>query len=307
MALYGYDGLASLRFETVTPREAGPNDVVIDVHAASLNPVDARATSGYLRERIDFELPHIPGRDCSGIVVDVGVAVADFREGDAVVAVADQKRWGTHAERVVIDQATVARKPPSLSHVEAASIPIAGLSALAGLVTAGKVQTCERVLIHAGAGGVGSFAIQLGKHLGAFVATTAGPHNLDYVRNLGADIAIDYTTEDFCGAISGFDLVFDVMGGEIRYRSFTVLRPGGRIVHLSGPPMNKPPTRDDVVVVPATVGYDTHYLDRVMKLVAQKIVRTTVSHVIPFSDAVRAYDTIRSGHARGKIVLDIKQ
>jgi NADPH:quinone reductase-like Zn-dependent oxidoreductase len=307
LALNGYDGLTSLRIETCAPRPLGPSDVRIDVHAASVNPVDARITGGYLRGRVDFELPHVLGRDCSGIVQDVGSDVTGFKPGDAVIAVADQKRWGTHADQVVIDQSTVARKPDELSHVEAASLLVAGLSALAGLATTGKVQRGERILIHAGAGGVGSFAVQLGKHLGAFVAATAGPTNAEYVRQLGADVVVDYTAQDFSGELTGYDLVFDVFGADVRYRSFRVLRPGGRIVHLSSPPMTQPAPRDDVTVTPASVGYETRYLDQLSALVAAKAVRPTVTRVFPFLESVTAYELIRSGHARGKIVIDMKR
>jgi NADPH:quinone reductase-like Zn-dependent oxidoreductase len=306
LALDGYDGLASLRLADTAVPELGPRDVLINVHAASLNPIDARITRGYLRGRVDFTLPHVLGRDCSGVVAKVGAEVAGFAPGDEVYAVADQKRWGTHAAQVAIDAASVARRPDGLEHVSAASLPIAGLSALAGLVTVGGLMGGQRVLIHAGAGGVGSFAVQLAKHLGATVATTASSANHDYVRGLGADIAIDYAKDDFADQLEGYDLVFDVIGGEVRHRSFRVLRPGGTIAHLSAPPMTQPVPRDDVTVKPVAVGYDTRQLDQIGKLVCDGAVRPTINAVFPFSDAVKAYELMSSGHVRGKIVLDMR-
>ena len=208
---------------------------------------------------------------------------------------------------VAIDFATVAHKPEGLDHISAASLPIAGLSALAGLVTVGELTGGQRVLVHAGAGGVGSFAIQLAKHLGADVATTAGSANHDYVRGLGADIAIDYAKVDFAEQLEGYDLVFDLVGGEVRHRSFRVLRPGGTIVHLSTPPMTQPLPRDDVTVKPAVVSYDTRCLDQITKLVRDGAVRPTVDAVFPFSEAVEAYELVSSGHARGKVVLGMRK
>ncbi len=306
LTLTGYDGLSSLQFVDADDPVPGERDVVIDVHAASVNPVDARITGGYLKGRVDLALPHVLGRDCSGVISKVGARVTEFAVGDQVYAVADQKRWGTHAGKVAIDASSVARKPVSLGHVEAASLPIAGLSAIAGLVTVGQLKQGQRVLIHAGAGGVGSIAIQIAKHLGAHVATTAATQNHDYVRGLGADVAIDYTKGDFAENLSDYDLVFDVIGGDVRFKSFKALRSGGVISHLSSPPMTQPAPRTDVTVKPAVVSYETPVLDALRSYVERGAVKPTVTQTLKFSDAVRAYDQIRSGHVRGKIVLDMK-
>src|SRR5262245_1689929 len=209
LTLTGYEGLKSLRFADVATPEPGPNDVLIKVRAASVNPVDGKITNGYMRGRIDFALPHVLGRDCAGVIAKVGSAVTAFAPGDDVYGVADQARWGTQAEYVATQAATVARKPAGLRDIEAGSLPVAGLSALAGLVTAADLKPGQRVLIHAGAGGVGTFAVQLAKHLGAEVAATAGTTNVDFVRSLGAGIVIDYRTADFADAVKDCDLVFD--------------------------------------------------------------------------------------------------
>jgi NADPH:quinone reductase-like Zn-dependent oxidoreductase len=238
LTLNGYDGIASLKLADVPEPEVRPGDVLIAVRAASVNPVDGKISQGYARVRMELKFPHVLGRDCSGVVARVGSGVTAFKAGDEVYGAGDQTRSGTHAQFVAIDAATVGRKPKSIDHAAAASLPIAALSAYAGIVGTGQVKAGQKVLIHAGAGGVGSIAIQIAKHLGAFVAATSGPANLDFVKSLGADLAIDYTRTDFATAITDCDLVFDLMGGDVRFRSFPVLKPGGVITHISVPPMS---------------------------------------------------------------------
>ena len=303
LTLNGFEGLASLRLDQVATPEPGPNDVLVQVRAASVNPVDGKIASGYAGT--SRPLPHILGRDCAGVVTSVGSAVTAFTPGDEVFGVGDAARWGTHAEYVVMPAATTALKPLGLSDVEAGSLPISGLSAYAGLVSVGKLSRGERILIHAGAGGVGSFAVQLAKHLGATVAATAGTANLEFVRSLGADQVIDYTKTDFSKAIKECDLVFDLIGGDVRYQSFAVLKPGGAIVHISVPPMTQTPPRSDVEVRAAPVKYDTDLLDRISALVQSHAVKTTVTAVYPFRDAIKAYEHVMTGHARGKVMLDM--
>jgi NADPH:quinone reductase-like Zn-dependent oxidoreductase len=178
---------------------------------------------------------------------------------------------------------------------------------LAGIVTTGKLAKGQRVLIHAGAGGVGSFAVQLAKHLGATVAATAGSKNAGFVRSLGADQVIDYTKGDFSAAIKDVDLVFDLIGGDVRFKSFPVLKPGGVLVHISVPPMTQAPPRSDVEVKPAPVKYDTALLDRITALVQMKAVQPVVTEVFPFNDALKAFEHVATGHARGKVMLDMTQ
>jgi len=173
-------------------------------------------------------------------------------------------------------------------------------------VAAADLKRGERVLIHAGAGGVGSFAVQLAKHLGATVAATAGTANLDLVRSLGADVVIDYGKTDVADAIKDYDLVFDLVGGTVRHHSFGVLKPGGRIVHLAVPPMTQPAPRDDVAAKPAPVRYDTQLLDQIAELVRIKAVKPTVGAVFPFADALKAYEHVMTGHARGRVMLDMR-
>jgi len=305
LTLNGYDGLASLKLAEVPTPETRPGDVLIAVRAASVNPVDGKISQGYARARMELKFPHVLGRDCSGVVTKVGGDVTAFKEGDEVYGAGDQARSGTHAEFVAIDAATVGRKPKTVDHAAAASLPIAALSAYAGIVGTGQVKAGQKVLIHAGAGGVGAIAIQIAKHLGAFVATTCGPSNVEFVRGLGADLAIDYTKTDFSTAIKDYDLVFDLMGGDVRYRSFPVLRPGGGITHISVPPMTRSPPRSDVTVKPAPVGYGRALLDQVAAWVDGGVIKPLVSSVVPFADAIKAYEQVMTGHARGKVVLNM--
>ena len=304
LTLNGYDGLASLRFAEVATPEPGPNDVLVKMKAASVNPVDTKITRGYGGPS-PRPLPHVLGRDGAGTVAKVGSAVTGFKAGDEVYGVADPARWGTFAEYALMPAATLAHKPAGLSEVDAGSIPIAGLSAWAGIVSTGKLAKGQRVLIHAGAGGVGSFAVQLAKHLGATVAATAGSKNIEFVRSLGADQVIDYTKTDFSTAIKDVDLVFDLIGGDVRFKSFPVPKSGGVISHISVPPMTQAPPRSGVEVKPALVKYDTALLDQLSALVKSKAVQPVVTEVFAFADAIKSFEHVMTGHARGKVMLDM--
>jgi alcohol dehydrogenase len=304
LTLNGYEGLASLRFAEVATPEPGPNDVLVKVKAASVNPVDTKIARGYGGPS-QRPLPHVLGRDGAGTVAKVGSAVTGFKVGDEVYGVADPARWGTFAEYVLMPAATTAHRPAGMSDIDAGSIPIAGLSAWAGIVSTGKLAKGQTVLIHAGAGGVGSFAVQLAKHLGATVAATAGSKNIEFVRSLGADQVIDYTKGDFSAAIKNVDLVFDLIGGDVRFKSFPVLKPGGVISHISVPPMTQAPPRSDVEVKPAAVKYDTALLDQLSALVKSRAVQPTVTEVFPFNDALKSFEHVMTGHARGKVMLDM--
>jgi NADPH:quinone reductase-like Zn-dependent oxidoreductase len=200
----------------------------------------------------------------------------------------------------------VARKPARADHVEAASLPISALSAYAGLVTFGNLSDGETVLIHAGAGGVGVIAIQMAKHLGATVAATASEANLEYIKELGADTAIDYRTTDFAEMLSDVDLVFDTMGGDVHLRSYGVLAPGGRMTYINAAPIPDEKPRDDVTVANAAVAYDTGALESLAAMVDSGAVKPQVSTVMPLDEAVAAYDLSQTGHVRGKIVLRMR-
>jgi NADPH:quinone reductase-like Zn-dependent oxidoreductase len=214
----------------------GSGDVLIKIHAASINPVDYKIRDGDLKRVIAFKFPLILGNDGSGVVEKVGADVRAFRPGDAVYVRLDKERIGTFAEYAVVTESSVALKPNNLSHIEAASIPLAGQTAWQALIEFGKLQKGQKVLIHAGSGGVGSFAIQLAKHVGATVATTTSAKNADLVKRLGADVVIDYKTQRFDEMLSDYDFVLDTQGGDIQHRSFRVLKRGGALVTIVGMP-----------------------------------------------------------------------
>jgi alcohol dehydrogenase len=214
----------------------GPRDVLIKVRAASINPVDYKIRSGGLKTILPLKFPLILGSDCSGVVEKVGAEVRAFKPGDEVYARLEKDRIGAYAEYAVADESSVSLKPVNLSYVEAASIPLVGLTAWQALIDLGKLQAGQKVLIHAGSGGVGTFAIQLAKHLGATVATTVGARNVDLAKQLGADVVIDYNTQKFEALLSDYDLVFDTQGDDTQHRSFNVLKRGGALVTIAGIP-----------------------------------------------------------------------
>ena len=214
----------------------GERDVLVQVQAAGLNALDEKIRSGAFKSFLRYELPQVMGNDVAGTVIGVGAEVRGFALGDQVYARPDKDRIGTFAERIAIAEADLALKPATITIEEAASLPLVALTAWQALVEKGNVRPGQRVLIHAGAGGVGSVAIQLAKHLGATVATTVSAGNVDFVRKLGADSVIDYRNQDFERLLDGYDLVLDSLGGTNLEKSLRVLRPGGKAIGIAGPP-----------------------------------------------------------------------
>ena len=233
VAQYGKDGL---RGRDVAEPKVGNSDVLVRVSAASINPLDKMVRNGEFKQLLKYKTPFVLGHDLAGVVTQVGAGVRDFKIGDEVYARPRDLRIGTFAESIAIDQNDVAHKPASLTLHEAAAVPLVALAAWQILVEKARVKPGQKVLIHAGAGGLGSTVIQLAKHLGAHVATTALGSTEELVRDLGADIVIDYTKQDFSQILSGYDLVLDSLGGENLMKSLTVLKPGGLAIGVAGPP-----------------------------------------------------------------------
>ena len=230
---YGKDGL---RAADVPEPEVGDGDVLVKVSAAGINPLDTMLRNGEFKRLLKYQTPFVLGHDVAGVVTRVGSAVRDFQVGDEVYARPRDLRIGTFAEYIAIDQDDVAPKPASLTAQEAAAVPLVALAAWQILVDRADLKPGQKVLVHAGAGGLGSTVIQLAKHLGATVATTAGTDSEKLVRSLGADVVVDYTKEDFSKALSGYDLVLDSLGGANLEKSLTVLKPGGLAIGVAGPP-----------------------------------------------------------------------
>jgi NADPH:quinone reductase-like Zn-dependent oxidoreductase len=222
---YGKDGL---RVADVPEPEVGAGDVLVKVSAASINPLDKMVRDGEFKRLLKYRTPFVLGQDGAGVVTRVGAAVRDFQVGDEVYVRPRELRIGTFAEYIAIDHDDVALKPASLSLHQAAAVPLVSLAAWQALVDRAHVKPGQKVLVHAGSGGLGSTVIQLAQHLGATVATTARGENAELVRSLGADVVVDYTKQDFAEVLSGYDVVLDSLGGENLEKSLTVLKPAGR-------------------------------------------------------------------------------
>ncbi len=301
-----YGGAEVLRFGDAPEPVAGSGEIVVDIHAASVNPADWKVREGLRRGDVGVSFPHVLGRDFSGVVREVGAGVDDFAPGDEVFAVTERGEEGAYAEAIAIRAALAAAKPAALSHAEAAALALTGLTALVSLEDDAGLKAGETVLIHGGAGGVGSFAVQYASHVGARVLTTASAGNHDYVRELGADEVIDYARRDFAEAAPPCDVVFDTIGGEVHRRSFAVLRPGGRLVHIAPAPAGFAPPRDDVRVSRPHVARDREHLERILELVRIGAVRPPQIQRLPLAQAAAAQELSKTGHVRGKIVLEAR-
>jgi NADPH:quinone reductase-like Zn-dependent oxidoreductase len=302
-----YGGLDAMRIGDLPDPVPGPDDVLVEVHAAGINPIDWKVRGGALRARLELTFPDVLGRDLSGVIVAVGANVTDLKTGDALFGVCPPNRWGSHAELIAVDASIVAIKPHEVSHVEAASIALVGITALTALEKTATIEPGMKVLIHAGAGGVGAFAIQYCKSRGAMVYATCSAGNSEFVRGLGADEAIDYTKGDFAAGLSDIDVVYDTMGGDIHVRSQAVLKPGGMLVCLNAAPVPADaPARDDIEIETPLVTYLRADGERLAELIAERAVQPNVGTVFFFSDAIDAYRLSETGHARGKVVLRMK-
>lgn len=224
------------RIGDVSEPVADAHDVLIEVHAASVNVLDSKIRSGEFKLILPYSFPLVLGNDCAGVVIAVGAAVKGFKPGDAVYARVPEQRIGTFAERIAVEQNAVALKPANLNMEQAAAIPLVALTAWQALVDIARLQKGQKVLIHAGSGGVGTIAIQLAKHLGAVVATTTSTANVEWVKALGADVVIDYKQQHFEEELRDYDVVLNSLGTDVLENSLKVLKPGGQLISISGPP-----------------------------------------------------------------------
>jgi NADPH:quinone reductase-like Zn-dependent oxidoreductase len=299
-----HGGPEVLQFGEMPDPVAAPGEIVVDIVAASVNGADWKVREG--KSGLLSRFPYILGRDFSGVVSAVGAGVTDLRVGDEVFAVCDVGQEGAYAEKIAIKAAIVAKKPAHLSHVDAAALALAGLTAICTVEDTLKLKPGETILIQGGAGGVASFAIQLAKHLGARVITTASASNHDYLREIGADEIIDYNAVDFTKTVKNCDAVFDTVGGDVAQRSFAVLKPGGRAAFIASGPQAPKPERDDVVALRPSVGRDRPHLERIVGLTALGAVRPPEVTRYQLSDAVAAHELSESRHFRGKLVFVVR-
>ncbi|WP_143462342.1 NADP-dependent oxidoreductase [Levilactobacillus enshiensis] len=310
------------------PRPAPqPNDVLVKINAASINPIDLKTMHGGLKFLLPYQFPLIIGSDFAGTVVAVGQNVTAFQIGDAVYGRPRKNRIGTFAEYLAVDQADIALKPRNLSFDQAAAIPLVGLTSYQALHDLMALQPGQKVLIQAGAGGIGTLAIQLAKELGAFVATTTSQRNFAHVKALGADRVIDYHTEDFATVLHDYDAVFDTLGGRALEQAFQIVKPGGQVVSLSGIPDGRfaaayglPRWKQGLLRLAShrltrlahQAQADYHFLfmhpshtqlEILTRLIEQERLHPVIDHVYPFSQLNQALTYARAGHAHGKIII----
>lgn len=301
--IHQYGNAEVLRYEEAPLPEIPADDVLVRVVAASVNPVDWKVREGYLKDMLPYEFPLTLGWDVSGVVEAVGAAVKDFKPGDAVYSRPDIKRNGSYAEYIAVRADELAHKPTTISHVEAASLPLAAITAWEVLFSTARLQAGQRVLIHAGSGGVGSLAIQLAKSCGAYVITTTSEKNKAFVEALGADEVIDYTTEAFQETVSDVDLVFDTLGGDVQELSWGVLKRDGILVSIISPPSEERAKSTGVRCAFVFIEPSAVILTHLAGLVDDGIIRPIVGAEFALEDIVEAHALSESGHARGKIVL----
>ncbi|PTT70693.1 NADP-dependent oxidoreductase [Arthrobacter sp. HMWF013] len=318
-----------LREAEVAEPAVGERDVLVQVQAAGLNQLDEKIRQGEFKQILPYKLQLVLGNDVAGTVLRVGDKVEGFKPGDEVYARPHEERIGTFTERIAVAEEDLALKPESASMEEAGSLPLVALTAWQALVEQGNVQPGQKVLIHAGAGGVGSIAIQLAKHLGATVATTASSSNAGFVRDLGADIVIDYRTQDFEQLLNGYDLVLDSLGGENLQKSLRILKPGGKAIGIAGPPdpafarkagLN-PILRLAITGLSSKIRRQARKLGvsheflfvrssgdqlrQISALVDAGVLRPIVGKVFTFDQAPEALQTLAAGGFRGKAVLTV--
>jgi NADPH:quinone reductase-like Zn-dependent oxidoreductase len=299
-----HGGPEVLKYGDMPDPVAGPGEVVVDIHAASVNGADWKVRAGSYAPLETF--PYILGRDFSGVVSSVGDGVTDFKVGDAVFGVCDVGQEGAHAEKIAMKASIVARKPDGLSHQEAAALALTGLTALVSIEDTIELKPGETILIQGGAGGVASFAIQAAKHIGARVISTASAGNVDYVKSLGADEVIDYNARDFTKVVSECDAVFDTVGGDVATRSFAVLKPGGRAAFIGSGGRAPESPRADVRSLRPKVGRDREHLERVVELVRAGAVRAPEIKTYSLEEAAEAHKVSEGRHFRGKLVFAVR-
>jgi NADPH:quinone reductase-like Zn-dependent oxidoreductase len=305
----------------------GARDVLVDIHAAGVNLLDAKIRDGEFKLLLPYKAPFILGHDLAGVVTHAGPAVRRFAVGDEVYGRARDGRIGTFAERIAAHEDDLAIKPQGLTMAEAASVPLVALTAWQALVERANLQPGQKVLIHGGSGGVGTYAIQLAKHLRAVVATTTGTSNVEWVRDLGADVVVDYRTQDFETVIGDYDVVLDSRGGATLEKSLRVLKPGGIAIGIAGPPdsgfarqlgrglpLRLVMTMLSLKTRRAARRHGVRYsflfmrasgaqLDEITKLIDADLLRPVVERTYPFDEAPQAFAHVEGGRAKGKVVI----
>ena len=305
VAMHAYGGPEVLKYEDAARPDPATGEVLVRVHAAAVNPVDWKVRAGHLRGFLNYSLPLIPGWDLSGVVEATGAGVTDWKQGDAVYARPDLRRNGAYAEYIAVRASELGHKPRSIDHVQASAIPLACLTAWQALFDAGGLKAGQRVLVHAAAGGVGTFAVQLAKWKGAHVVGTASERNHAFLRELGADEVIDYTKTNFEEGVRDVDVVLDTMAGQTRDRSWKVLKKDGILVSILGQPSPDDAAQHGVRAAGVFVEPNQAQLGEIAKLVDSGKLRPIIETVLPLAQAARAHEMNQTLHTRGKIVLQV--
>lgn len=308
----------------------GVHDVLIQVHATSVNPLDSKIKTGEFKLILPYAFPLVLGNDLAGVVVRTGSAVKRFKPGDEVYARPPEARIGTFAELIAVNENALALKPSNLDMAEAASVPLAALTAWQALVETAQVKKGQKVLIHAGSGGVGTFAIQLAKHLGAFVATTTSTANVEWVKALGADVVIDYKQQDFANELRDFDVVLNSLGADVLEKSIKVLKPGGQLISLSGPPtaqfaqeqglswmlrqvmrllssgIRRKARKHGVSYTFLFMRANGVQLQKITSLIEAGVIKPVIDRSFPFESTAEALRYVEQGRSKGKVTITIK-
>ncbi|MBF6633098.1 NADP-dependent oxidoreductase [Planococcus sp. APC 3900] len=303
-----YGGKEQLKEQQVDKPAITDNQVLVEIHATSINPIDWKLREGYLKEMLPWEFPIILGWDAAGTIAEVGKDVKHFKVGDRVFARPATTRQGTYAEYVPVDEDLLAHMPESMTFEEGAAIPLTGLTAYQCLVDFAEVKKGDKVLIHAGAGGVGSMAIQIANSIGAYVATTASDKNDELVKSLGANRVINYREEDFSELLEDFDAVLDTMGGEVLDKSFKVLKKGGKLISIAGQPSAEKAEQHEVKASDFWLEPSGEQLKKLANLYVSGELKPTIGEVFAFTERglQDAHELSESHHARGKIIIKIK-
>ncbi|GGH85588.1 NADPH:quinone reductase-like Zn-dependent oxidoreductase [Pullulanibacillus pueri] len=302
----GREELKAIEFPKPMPRE---HEVLIEVYATSINPIDWKLREGYLKERLPFKFPIILGWDAAGIIKKVGAKVTEFEEGDKVFTRPATTERGTYAEYITADASLVAHMPKESSFIEAAAVPLAGLTAWQCLVDFAEIKKGDRVLVHAGAGGVGSMAIQIAKAFGAEVIATGSSKSQSIIKKLGADHMINYMTTPLTEAIDEVDIVLDTIGGDSQEKSFEVLKPGGVLVSIVQPPSQERAKEKGVKAGLVWLEPNGEQLATLAKMIEEDELKPLIAEVLPFSEdgLKKAHELSETHHAKGKIVIEVKK
>jgi NADPH:quinone reductase-like Zn-dependent oxidoreductase len=328
--LDAYKKRTALRLGDVPELSVGADDVLVEIHAAGLNQLDTKLRDGEFKLILPYKPPFVLGHDVAGVVVRTGANVRRFKAGDEVYSRPRDGRIGTFAQFIAINEADVAPKPKNLTMEEAASIPLVGLTAWQVLVDRAKLRKGQKILIHAGSGGVGTFAIQLAKHLGAMVATTASAGNADLVGGLGAEVVIDYRTQQFERELSGYDVALNSLDAKTLEKSLETLKPGGKLISISGPPdpafareqglnwilrqalrllslgIRRKAEARQVDYSFLFMRANGEELSRITTLIEEGAIRPVIDRVFPFEATNEALAYIETGRAKGKVVVKVK-